>query len=103
MGGTTSKANKITPLNVENGQPSAAQFARAISDSARCEDEKFMRQVFNRHAIDEKLSVSALIAALKDVAAPVLHAASSEDSSDVAEYVFRHADANLRGDLNFVE
>ena len=60
-----------------------------------------MREIFNRHATHEKLSASALIAALKDIAAPVLAAASSEGSCDVADYVFRRADANLSGDVDF--
>ena len=88
---------------IENDQPSTAQFAREISLAAQRKDEAFMREVFNRHATKEKISASALIAALKEVAAPVLAAASSEGSCDTADYVFRRADANLSGDVDFSE
>ena len=83
--------------------PSTAEFARAISDAAQRKDEAFMRKIFNHHATKQKLSASALIAALKDVAAPVLAAASSEGSFNAADYVFRLADANLSGDVDFSE
>ena len=105
MGGTASKANKISPLSagVENDQPSAAQFARAISDASQRNDDAFLRKIFNRHATKGKLSASALTAALKDVAAPVLAAASSEGSCDTADYLLRRADANMSGDVDFSE
>ena len=83
--------------------PSAAQFARAISDASQRNDDAFMRKIFNRHATKEKLSASALTAALKDVGAPVLAAASSEGSCDIADYIFRRADANMSGDVDFSE
>ena len=88
---------------IENDQPSTAQFAREISLAAQRKDEAFMREIFNRHATKEKLSASALTTALKDVAAPMLAAASSEGSCDTADYVFRRADANLSGDVDFPE
>ena len=90
---------------VENDQLSTAadQFARDISNAAQRKDEAFMREIFNRHATKEKISASALIAALKEVAAPVLAAASSEGSCDTADYVFRRADADLSGDVDFSE
>jgi uncharacterized phage infection (PIP) family protein YhgE len=90
---------------VENDQLStaASQFARHISNAAQRKDEAFMREVFNRHATNEKISASALIAALKEVAAPVLAAASSEGSCATDDYVFRRADANLSGDVDFSE
>jgi chromosome segregation ATPase len=88
---------------IENDQPSTAQFAREISHAAQRKDEAFMREIFNRHATKEKLSASALTAALKDVTAPVLAAASSEGSCDTADYVFRRADANMSGDVDFAE
>jgi hypothetical protein len=106
MGGTASKANKIIPLSAEDNSqllPSTSQFARAISEAGQRRDEAFMRKIFKRHATKEKLSASALIAALKDVAAPVLAAAPSEGSSDVTDYVFHRADANLSGDVDFAE
>ena len=88
---------------IENDQPSTAQFAREISHAAQRKDEAFMREIFNRHATKEKLSASALTTALKDVAAPMLAAASSEGSCDTADYVFRRADANMSGDVDFAE
>jgi membrane-bound lytic murein transglycosylase B len=82
--------------------PSAAQFARFISDASQRKEEAFMRKVFNRHAIKGKLSASSLTAALNDVAAPVL-ATSSESSSDSSDFIFRRADANMSGDIDFAE
>ena len=88
---------------IENDQPSTAQFAREISLAAQRKDEAFMREIFNRHATKEKLSASALTTALKDVAAPMLAAASSEGSCDTADYLLRRADANMSGDVDFSE
>ena len=88
---------------IENDPPSTAQFAREISHAAQRKDEAFMREIFNRHATKEKLSASALTTALKNVAAPMLAAASSEGSCDTADYVFRRADANMSGDVDFAE
>jgi membrane-bound lytic murein transglycosylase B len=82
--------------------PSAAQFARFIFDASQRKEEAFMRKVFNRHAIKGKLSASSLMAALKDIAAPVL-VASSESSYDSSDFVFRRADANMSGDVDFSE
>lgn len=86
---------------VENDQPVTSQFSRAISDAAQLHDEAFMREVFERHATNKKLSANALITALKDVAAPLLAVASCE--SDSVDYIFRRADANLSGDIDFAE
>jgi hypothetical protein len=88
---------------VDSDHPSASQFARAISDAGQRRDEAFMCEIFKRHATKEKLSASALIAALKDIAAPVLAAAASEGLSDATDYVFRRANANLSGDVDFAE
>jgi hypothetical protein len=88
---------------VQYDQPIAAQFARAISDASQRNDDAFMRKIFKRHATKEKLSASALTAALKDVAAPVLAVSSSEGSCDTADYVFRRADVNISGDVDFSE
>ena len=88
---------------VQNDQPTLAQFARATFNAAQRKDEAFMRQVFNRHATNEKLSASTLIAALNDVAAPLLAATSCESSSDSVDFVFRRADANMSGDIDFSE
>jgi hypothetical protein len=101
---STSKraASTASPSDSSLSPPSTAQFARAVSDAAQRKDEAFMRKIFNRHATKEKLTANALIAALKDVAAPVLAVASSE-GCDSAEYVFRRADAILSGDVDFSE
>jgi hypothetical protein len=88
-------------LGVQHGQPSTTQFARATFNAAQRKDEAFMRQIFNRNATNEKLSTSTLIAALKDVDAPLLATTSSESSS--ADFVFRRADSNMSGDIDFSE
>ena len=88
---------------LKNDQLSTAQFDRDISHAAQRKDDAFMREIFNRHAKKDKLSATALIAALKDVSAPVLAAASSEGTLNTADYVFRRADANLSGDVDFSE
>jgi hypothetical protein len=102
MGAGASSTSR-TKVSSSPSPPSAALFARAISDAAQRKDEVFMRKVFNRHAWKEKLSASALMAALNDVAAPVLAAASRDGSCDAADYVFRRADANMSGDVDFLE
>jgi hypothetical protein len=84
-------------------QPHLPQFARAISEAARRTDEAFMRQVFDRHATDGKLSAGTLSAALKDVAAPVFAATSCQSSPDPADCIFCRADANMSGDVDFSE
>jgi membrane-bound lytic murein transglycosylase B len=103
---STSKGASAAPSNTASSTlslPSAAQFASAISGAAQRKDDAHMRRIFNRHAKKEKLSASALIEALKDVSAPVLAAASSEGSLNTADYIFRRADANLSGDVDFSE
>ncbi len=94
---------QVSRQRVNSCHPTLAQFARFISDASQRKDEAFMRQVFNHHATNEKLSASSLIAALKDIAAPLLYATSSESSSDFADVVFRRADANMSGDIDFSE
>ena len=88
---------------VQNDWPTLAQFARATLSAAQLKDEAFMLEVFNRHATNAKLSASTLIAALNDVAAPLLAATSSESSSDSSDFIFRRADANMSGDIDFAE
>jgi len=88
---------------VNSGHPTLAQFARFISDASQRKEEAFMRKVFERHATNKKLSASTLIAALNDVAAPLLAATSSESSSDFSDFIFRRADANMSGDIDFAE
>jgi hypothetical protein len=104
---TTSAARdsfmRAVQQQVQHDQPTLAQFAGAILNDAQRKDDAFMRQVFNRHATNEKLSASALIAALNDVAAPLLAATSSESSSDPEDFVFCRADANMSGDIDFSE
>ena len=102
MGAGASSASK-TAVAASPSPPSAALFARAISDADQRKDDAFMRKVFNRHATKEKLPASALIAALKDIAAPVLVAATMDGASDVVVDVCRRATANMSGDVNFSE
>ena len=62
-------------------------------------DETFMQKVFDRHADSNKgLSKDALMSALREVGAPVLAGKNSDD-----ENIFRRADANLDGSVNFKE
>jgi hypothetical protein len=84
-------------------QPSASdtEFTHTISVAQNIADESFMRDVFNRHAdckSNQALSAPALMAALKEVEAPVLHSSGSTE-----ENMFRRADTNLSGAVDFEE
>ena len=60
-----------------------------------------MRDVFNRHAdcnSNQALSAPALMTALKEVEAPVLHSSVSTEDN-----IFRRADTNLSGAVDFEE
>lgn len=60
-----------------------------------------MRDVFDRHAdcnSNQALSAPALMAALKAVEAPILHSCGSTE-----ENMFRRADTNLSGAVEFEE
>jgi hypothetical protein len=73
-------------------------FDRALSLALRRADAAFMREVFDRHADNGELSPAQLMAALQEVNAPAL---SCEESP--ADSLFRRADANLSGSLDFSE
>jgi hypothetical protein len=73
-------------------------FDRALSLALRRTDAAFMREVFDRHADNGELSPAQLMAALQEVNAPAL---SCEESP--ADTLFRRADANLSGSLDFSE
>jgi Ca2+-binding EF-hand superfamily protein len=88
---------------VDSGHPTLAQFSRFISDASQRKDEAFLRTVFKRYAINEKLSASTLIAALDHVSAPMLAATSNKSSSDSVDSLFRRADTNMSGDIDFFE
>jgi len=86
-------------------QPSApdshTEFTHTISVAQNIADESFMRDVFNRHAdcnSNQALSAPALMAALNEVEAPVLHSSGSTE-----ENMFRRADTNLSGAVDFEE
>lgn len=84
-------------------QPSASdtEFTHTISVAQNIADESFMRDVFNRHAdcnSNQALSAPALMAALNEVEAPVLHSSGSTE-----ENMFRRADTNLSGAVDFEE
>ena len=105
MGARASSTSKAAagasakPSNASGSpSPSPAQFASAVAAATKRRDEAFMRIAFSRHA-DSKgmLSNKALMAALKEVEAPVLTNGSS------AESIFRRADANLSGAVDFDE
>ena len=60
-----------------------------------------MRDVFNRHAdgnSKEGLSAASLMAALKEVQAPALLSSGSSEQD-----LFRRADTNLSGSVDFEE
>jgi hypothetical protein len=76
-----------------------SDFQCVIASALRRKDEAFMREVFDRHADSKsELSSAQLMAALLEVDAPVL---SCDDSS--ADSLFRRADANLSGSVDFSE
>jgi predicted NAD-dependent protein-ADP-ribosyltransferase YbiA (DUF1768 family) len=102
MGAGASSTSK-TAVAASPSPPSAAQFARAISDADQRKDDAFMRKVFNRYATKEKLPASSLIAALRDIAAPVLVSSSTNDPSEVVDHVCRRASASTSGDVIFSE
>ncbi len=109
MGAGASRASKVAAVADASGQaalalPSAVHFDRAVTAAMlRC-DEAFLLKVFNRHADSNgKLSSSALIAALKEVDAPVLASSSSDESSCSADFIFRRADADMSGLVDFSE
>jgi hypothetical protein len=76
-----------------------ADIQLAIAADMRRKDEPFMREVFHRHADGkDELSRAQLMAALQEVRAPVL---SCDDSS--SDSLFRRADANISGAVDFHE
>ena len=86
--------------------PSPAQFARAVAAAEQRKDGAFMRKVFDRHSDSKgKLTLHSLIAALKDIDAPVLANTPSDgvSSADSAQHIFRRTDTNLSGDVDFPE
>jgi hypothetical protein len=87
MGGTESKANTATSLGVF-----PVTYADHIALSAKRRDKNQMQAVFDRHKdVEGKgLSKTALMAALTEVAAPVL--SSSDGASE--DSLFRRANTN---------
>jgi hypothetical protein len=70
-----------------------------VTAAQKRKDEAYMRDVFHRHADSNgQLSAPALMAALKDVEAPVL-----ANESSTAENIFLRADADLSGAVDFAE
>jgi hypothetical protein len=85
-----------------HAMPNLSQFFENINDAKQREDDAFLRRVFDLHANSHgKLTPTALLAALKEVKAPVLADASVDDSA--ADQIFRRADVNLSGDVDFFE
>jgi len=75
---------------------SSPDYAKHIALSTARRDESYMKAVFERHKDAEGgLSKTALMAALREVEAPVL--SSSEFSSQSENDLFRRADSNLSG------
>ena len=78
---------------------SLVEFSHTVTAAQQRKDEAFMRQVFDRHCGSQgELSAPALMAALTEVQAPVLASAASS-----ADDIFRRADANLSGAVDFAE
>ena len=76
-----------------------AEFTHTVTAAQKRKDRTFMRVVFDRHAGSKgQLSAPELMAALKEVEAPVL---TGDGSSE--ENMFRRADANLSGAVDFDE
>ncbi len=96
--------SKAAPMSAHTVSPPTAvdsptNYLKPMSLSAARRDESHMKAVFERHKDAEGgLSKTALMAALREVDAPVL--ATSEGHSE--DDLFRRADSNLSGavDLN---
>jgi hypothetical protein len=83
----------------KRGVVGPVEFTQAISAALNIKDKLLMQSVFDRHSDSKKeLSAPALMAALEEVEAPVL---CSKTLS--AEDIFRRADANLSGAVDFDE
>ncbi len=79
---------------------SPIDYAKHMALSAARHDEAHMQAVFNRHTdVAGGLSKTALMAALKEIDAPVL--SSSDGASE--DSLFRRADTKLSGYVNFSE
>jgi hypothetical protein len=77
--------------------PLKGRYAESVTLAALRRDEPHMRNVFNRHKdLDNGLSKAAFIAALREVAAPVLF---SHDQDGV----YRLADTNMSDSVDFSE
>jgi hypothetical protein len=90
----------VAPADESLSQSSSlVDFAHTVNAALKRKDEAFMRDVFLRHAGSKgELFSPALMVALEEVEAPVLNieGASTED-------IFRHADANMSGSVDFEE
>jgi len=79
---------------------SPVDYAKHMALSAARNDAAHMQAVFDRHTdVEGGLSKAALMAALKEIDAPVL--SSSNGASD--DSLFRRADTNLSGYVDFSE
>jgi hypothetical protein len=92
--GTNSASNPPPPLSPPTAVASPVDYATCMALSAARRDLAHMKAVFERHKdVEGGLSKAALVAALKEVDAPVL--SSSEGASE--DSLFRRADTNLSG------
>ncbi len=84
------------PTSVE----SSTDYAKPMSLSAARRDESYMKAVFERHKDAEGgLSKTALMAALREVEAPVLSTSEGNSEDDL----LRRADGNLSGSADLSE
>ena len=95
--------SKAAPTSAHVSPPSSAEcptdYFKPMSLSAARRDESHMKAVFERHKdVEGGLSKTALMAALRDVDAPVLSTGEGNSEDDV----FRRGDSNMSGfvDLN---
>ncbi len=95
--GTNSASNPPPPLSPPTAVASPVDYATCMALSAARRDLAHMKVVFDRHKdVEGGLSKTALVAALKEVDAPVL--SSSEGASE--DSLFRRADTNLSGSVD---
>ena len=86
--------------------PNAVEMDSAIAAAMKRTDAVFMREVFERHASGTakgKLSVTTLMSALREVEAPVLSCRHPSGSVALENDIFRRADADMSGLVDFFE
>jgi len=84
-------------FQLDECDPLKGRYTESVTLAALRRDEPHMRDVFNRHKdLDNGLSKTAFIAALREVAAPVLFSHDEEG-------VYKLADTNMSDSVDFSE